>query len=165
MIYFTNTLNGTTHNALCGILWLSSATILTNDSYLMGNLYHLIIYSSQCAYENYCKTLIFRCILISCFWSLEKIRGILISRFCCLPVHRWTSIFSAPFRCGFNTPNLIVCRCNICTFFNSFFHYHGLADPKLYLFQPAKIVYIYNEDFGILCRWDFGDGHILSLQV
>ena len=25
--------------------------LLTNDSYFMGNLYHLIIYSSKCAYD------------------------------------------------------------------------------------------------------------------
>ena len=32
----------------------AAATMLTNDSYFMGNLYHLIIYSSKCAY-NYEK--------------------------------------------------------------------------------------------------------------
>ena len=33
---------------------VAMATMLTNDSYFMGNLYHLIIYSSKCAY-NYEK--------------------------------------------------------------------------------------------------------------
>ena len=30
---------------------VASATMLTNDSYFIGNLYHLIIYSSKCAYS------------------------------------------------------------------------------------------------------------------
>ena len=29
----------------------TAATMLTNDSYFIGNLYHLIIYSSKCAYN------------------------------------------------------------------------------------------------------------------
>ena len=29
---------------------LSVATMLINDSYFMGNLYHLLIYSSKCEY-------------------------------------------------------------------------------------------------------------------
>jgi len=33
---------------------VAAATMLTNDSYFMGNLYHLIIYSSKCA-DNYEK--------------------------------------------------------------------------------------------------------------
>jgi len=33
---------------------VAAATMLMNDSYFMGNLYHLIIYSSKCA-NNYEK--------------------------------------------------------------------------------------------------------------
>jgi len=30
---------------------VAAATMLTNDSYFVGNLYHLIIYFSKCAYS------------------------------------------------------------------------------------------------------------------
>jgi len=30
---------------------VAAVTMLTNDSYFMGNLYHLVTYSSKCAYS------------------------------------------------------------------------------------------------------------------
>ena len=62
---FTNTLNSITHNTLRGIWRLSAATVLTNDSYFMDNLYHLLIFSSKCAY-------IMKMVYCTCYSSLTR---------------------------------------------------------------------------------------------
>jgi len=59
-------------------------------------------YNNSTVWE-YCKTLIFCCILISLFWSLENLRHFNFS-FLLLPSSPLNLLLSALFWCGFDSP-------------------------------------------------------------
>jgi len=95
----------------------------------------------------YCKTLIFRCILISRFWSLENLRHFNFA-FLLLPSSPLNFLLSALFRYGFNTPNLIVCRCTICTLFNSFFFI-------IMVWQTQNFIFFSSSEDCLHLQWGF----------
>ena len=106
-----------------------------------------VLYWHHTQYNKYCKTIIFRCILISRFWSLENLRHFNFA-FLQLPIHRWTSYSPRFFNVALthptsshptsSHPTSSFADATSARFSIVFFHYQGLADPKLYLFSTSE---------------------------
>jgi len=100
---------------------------------------HRSVLYSVFSLKVYCKTLIFRCILISRFWSLENSWHFNFA-FLLLPSSPLNFLLSTLFRYGFNTPNLIA------TLFNSF-SLSGSGRPKTLSFFHQRRLFTFTMIF------------------